>query len=309
MKTISLFKNEFGFLSNFHISPFVWNGYCWNTVEHAYQAAKAKFFNDRWLIRIAKTPAIAKNLGRSVSLREDWEQVKVSIMTELVWLKFEYNPTLRDKLIDTDPAELVEGNWWHDNFWGDCFCKKCLKQEGKNMLGFILMEVRKDLLLEHLSQLTTTIKYVSGDIFVNRYGAQALAHGCNCRGAMGAGIAKSFREYYPNMYEEYRRRCKTKPREFNLGDSFFWKAVDKPSVFNLGIMDDWQHSARYDAIELALEMMKQQADEESIQSIAMPRIGAGLGGLSWKKICSIVECVFNDWPGTLYVYEEFRQEE
>jgi O-acetyl-ADP-ribose deacetylase (regulator of RNase III) len=63
-----------------------------------------------------------------------------------------------------------------------------------------------------------TVRYVSGDLFVNRYNAQALAHGCNCQGAMGAGIAKGFRELYPDMYEEYHQQCKAQPQQFNPGD-------------------------------------------------------------------------------------------
>ena len=47
------------------------------------------------------------------------------------------------------------------------------------------------------------------------------------------------------------------------------------------------------------------SDAEGISSIAMPRIGAGYGGLSWKKVRPIIEKVFNDWSGTLYVYEDF----
>jgi O-acetyl-ADP-ribose deacetylase (regulator of RNase III) len=150
------------------------------------------------------------------------------------------------------------------------------------------------------------IQYVSGDIFVNRYNAQALAHGCNCKGAMGAGVAKGFRQNYPDMYEEYRRRCKAQPRQFNPGDSLLWKTDDKLSIFNLGTQEDyWHHRATYDAIEKSLETMKHQAEEESIHSIAIPCIGAGYGGLSWKKVRPIIERVFKDWPGTLYLYEEF----
>ncbi len=62
------------------------------------------------------------------------------------------------------------------------------------------------------------IRYVSGDLFHNAHDAQAFAHGCNCQGSMGAGIAKNFRARYPEMYEEYRRRCKAEPRQFNLGE-------------------------------------------------------------------------------------------
>jgi O-acetyl-ADP-ribose deacetylase (regulator of RNase III) len=152
-----------------------------------------------------------------------------------------------------------------------------------------------------------TIHFITGDLFVNRYRAEALAHGCNCQGSMGAGIAIGFRERYPRMYEEYRRRCKAKPREFNVGDVFFWKEEGQPAVFNLGTQEDfWRGRATYQGIEMALRAMKRQADEEGITSIALPRLGAGYGGLSWKKVREIIEAVFKNWPGTLYVYEEYR---
>src|SRR3982750_606755 len=70
------------------------------------------------------------------------------------------------------------------------------------------------------------IKFVSGDLFENGLHAQAFAHGCNCQGSMGAGVAKTFRARYPEMYEEYRQRCKAEPRLFNLGDCWLWKAED-----------------------------------------------------------------------------------
>ena len=54
--------------------------------------------------------------------------------------------------------------------------------------------------------------------------------------------------------------------------------------------------------------MLEQANREGIASIAMPRIGAGYGGLSWRKVRDIVESVFADWQGTLYVYEDYAPE-
>jgi O-acetyl-ADP-ribose deacetylase (regulator of RNase III) len=151
-----------------------------------------------------------------------------------------------------------------------------------------------------------TVEFITGDLFVNRHGAEALAQGCNCRGSMGAGIAVGFRERYPRMFEEYRRRCKAKPREFNVGDVFFWKEDGLPAVFNLATQEDyWRHRATLQAIETALEAMKRRAAEEGITSIALPRIGAGYGGLSWKQVRPVLERVFADWPGTLYVYEEY----
>jgi O-acetyl-ADP-ribose deacetylase (regulator of RNase III) len=144
------------------------------------------------------------------------------------------------------------------------------------------------------------IEFVTGDLFANRFRAQALSHGCNCQGSMGAGIATGFREQYPEMFAEYRRRCKAKPREFNLGDVFLWKAEGQPWVFNLATQEGtYRARASYQAIEAALETMREQADREGVASIAVSRIGAGYGGLSWRKVRAIVEGAFKDWQGTL----------
>ena len=154
------------------------------------------------------------------------------------------------------------------------------------------------------------VEYISGDLFANRHSVQAFAHGCNCQGAMGVGIAKGFRERYADMYEEYRRLCKAKPRQFNLGDSWLWKTKDRPWVFNLGTQEGyWRCRASYVAIEIALRKMRAQAEAEGVGTIAVPRIGAGYGGLSWKKVRDLIDQVFGDWPGTLYVYEQYVAEE
>lgn len=150
------------------------------------------------------------------------------------------------------------------------------------------------------------ISYVTGDLFTNSYSAQAFAHGCNCAGAMGAGIAVGFRERYPAMYEEYRQRCKATPREFNPGDVFLWKDAGQPWIFNLATQEHyWRSRATYEAVAQALATMRELADAEGVRSIAMPRIGAGHGGLSWRRVCEIIEGVFADWQGALYIYEEY----
>ena len=150
------------------------------------------------------------------------------------------------------------------------------------------------------------IQFVAGDLFDNDYEAVALAHGCNCQGSMGAGIAKTFRERYPEMYEEYRERCKAEPRAFNLGDCWLWKADGRPWVFNLGTQEGyWRSRASYEAIEAALQKMREQADAVRIKVVAMPRIGVGYGGLSWKKVRAIIERVFEGWSSTLVVFEDY----
>lgn len=135
---ISNFIKEARFLSNFAISP--------NTpptVEHWYQAAKATNLADRQLISEAKTPGEAKRLARRIPLRKDWDRVKDDIMLSLVRAKFT-DPELRAKLVATGSVELVEGNHWHDNYWGSCWCLKCHGVEKQNKLGKILMLVRSE---------------------------------------------------------------------------------------------------------------------------------------------------------------------
>lgn len=152
--------------------------------------------------------------------------------------------------------------------------------------------------------------FITGDLFANRFKVSAFGHGCNCQGSMGAGIAVEFKKQYPLMYEEYRRRCKFKPREFNLGDAFLWKDDDKTWVFNLATQERYGRNggATYPAVEAALTNMKSIADQEQISTIAIPRIAAGYGRLSWEKVRAIIENIFNDWSGDLYIYEDYQPE-
>jgi len=139
------FRNDNQFLSNFAPAPVTLEGVEYPTVEHAYQAAKTLDPGERQMIRLASTPDLAKKMSRKLTRRPDWPEVKVEIMRELVWQKFQGHPDLRVLLLATGDAELVEGNTWHDNFWGNCRCPKCADSQGQNWLGRLLMEVRERL--------------------------------------------------------------------------------------------------------------------------------------------------------------------
>ena len=138
------FDGQYAFLSNFYPSPFVHDGIAYPTNEHFFQAMKTLDIDERKKIAAAETPGLAKRMGRKVQLRSDWEKVKVYYMELGLRLKFA-NKTLAKKLIDTGDEELIEGNWWHDNTWGSCHCDACFNTPGRNMLGMLLMELRKEL--------------------------------------------------------------------------------------------------------------------------------------------------------------------
>lgn len=138
MIKIDSFKGEFGFLSNFHPAPVRFEGRSYETVEHAYQAAKTLNESSRELIANAGNPAKAKRLGRAVEMRPDWESLRLEVMLDLIRQKFS-NPFLREALLATGDAELIEGNHWNDTFWGVC------RGVGENNLGKIIMKVRSEL--------------------------------------------------------------------------------------------------------------------------------------------------------------------
>ena len=141
---IKEFSGKYEFLSNFWHSPFVYEGITYPTNEHFFQAMKTLNPNERMWIASAETPGVSKRRGRTCKLRYDWEDVKDEVMLIGLRLKFS-NPALRMQLLMTGDEELVEGNWWHDNTWGNCSCDACRPIIGQNRLGKLLMQVRQEI--------------------------------------------------------------------------------------------------------------------------------------------------------------------
>lgn len=135
---IDQFRGKYLFLSNFYKCKIEYDGLIFDSSEAAFQAQKCTtVFQKEMFVGI--TPSESKKLGRTVRLRNDWEKVKINIMKEVLFYKFTQHEDLAEKLVNTGDEELVEGNWWHDTFWGICNGK------GENHLGKLLMEIRKTL--------------------------------------------------------------------------------------------------------------------------------------------------------------------
>jgi ribA/ribD-fused uncharacterized protein len=147
-KVIKEFRGDFEYMSNFYRrAPFV--DKCnakWKTVEHYFQAAKTTHPGEKFDIWMAQEPGIAKKLGTRCSLVPNWRTIKESVMKDAITMKFRQNLDIAKKLVSTHGFRLIEGNTWHDNFWGVCRCKKCEDQFGINRLGDILETVRNDIM-------------------------------------------------------------------------------------------------------------------------------------------------------------------
>lgn len=146
-------RDDFRFLSNFFPSPVILDGVTWQTVEHYYQAQKSEDPGYQERVRGARHPGKAKRLGDSrlgnpkiskqslfrknpALLRENWDQIKLSVMRRAVSVKFKQHQDLRKMLIATRNAVLLEDSA-SDFFWGIG-----ANGTGENYLGRLLMEVR-----------------------------------------------------------------------------------------------------------------------------------------------------------------------
>lgn len=114
--------------------------------EVAFQAMKAADMATFTKIMLTNDPAKAKKMGRKLRINvANWDSMKLGIMYTLLEIKFWSNPGFGHILRDTGRDTLIEGNTWHDNYWGDCHCPGCNQTRGKNMLGKLLMRVRTEI--------------------------------------------------------------------------------------------------------------------------------------------------------------------
>lgn len=134
---IDCFADKYEFLSNFYPCELVWEGRHYLNSEAAYQSAKCVDPKNRDKFTIMN-PREAKRAGRHELLRIGWDKLKYGIMYEVCLAKFRQNRDLLEKLMATGDAELIEGNYWGDTYWGKC------NGVGQNNLGKILMQIREE---------------------------------------------------------------------------------------------------------------------------------------------------------------------
>lgn len=138
-----LFRNEFDFLSNLYPCEILDNntGCTFHSAEALFQAYKTHDMNLRRQFALL-SGSQAKQLGRKIKLRPDWERVKDMVMYAVIYLKFTQNPDLKEKLLATGDLHIEETNYWDDTYWG------VYNGEGKNRLGKLLMSLRNELASE-----------------------------------------------------------------------------------------------------------------------------------------------------------------
>jgi O-acetyl-ADP-ribose deacetylase (regulator of RNase III) len=142
------------------------------------------------------------------------------------------------------------------------------------------------------------IDYFKGDLFDSE--ADAFAHGCNIVGKMNAGIAKEFRERFPEMYNDFKRRCRK--GVFLMGSGYLFRNSQKPHVINLATQGDG--FAKLEYVDSALSWLYDSYGVLGLEKVAMPKIASGLGGLNWHEVENVINKYFYSSDLLIEIWEK-----
>ena len=133
----------------------------------------------------------------------------------------------------------------------------------------------------------TTMNIVHDSIFNRKIGV--IVNPVNCVGVMGGGLALQFKQRYPEMFELYRSVCRN--RAIKPGGLHIY-LCEKESryIVNFPTKDDWRNPSKLEYVEEGLKALANYPFSSSIaNSIAVPALGCGLGGLKLKDVQPLIE--------------------
>ncbi len=144
------------------------------------------------------------------------------------------------------------------------------------------------------------IVYLQTDLFASP--AQTLVNAVNTVGVMGKGIAKSFKERYPEMFGEYKWLCDR--GELRTGTLQLWRGPDK-WVLNFPTKTTWRLPSTLPYVREGLEKFVASYENLGITSISFPPLGCGNGNLDWADVKPLIESYLQDLPIQVYVHERY----
>lgn len=131
----------------------------------------------------------------------------------------------------------------------------------------------------------TKITIVSnGDIFKSK--CKAIVNPVNTKGAMGKGLALAFKNKYPAHFANYQRACKS--GEMTIGKVLAYQEKDNHIIVCLATKEDWRDNSKIEYISAGLDSLVNKIEALDIKSIAIPKLGCGLGGLDWNKVRPLI---------------------
>ena len=119
--------------------------------------------------------------------------------------------------------------------------------------------------------------------------AQALVNPVNCVGVSGKGLALQFRRAWPTNYLSYVGTCKDgqlRPGRLHI---FATGRLGNPKwIINFPTKDDWRDKSKLIYVEGGLDALVAECLTNRIESVAIPPLGCGLGGLKWEDVEKLI---------------------
>jgi O-acetyl-ADP-ribose deacetylase (regulator of RNase III) len=134
-----------------------------------------------------------------------------------------------------------------------------------------------------------SVNYATGDLFDSQWGFDVIGHGVNCKGAMGSGIAVEFKRRWPLMYNIYNGLCVQ--GSLLPGQVMPYKTGHGKWIYNIASQYNPGRDGNLEAIEVAMHWVDFHARSHGVAHVGLPRIGAGIAGLSWPDVCATIESV------------------
>lgn len=142
------------------------------------------------------------------------------------------------------------------------------------------------------------LMYVQQDIFKSP--AQVIVNTVNTVGVMGKGIAKRYKEIYPDMYKQYQKFCEQHLLE--VGKLWIYKS-DTKWILNFPTKKHWRNPSKIEYIEEGLKKFVETYEEKGITSVSFPQLGCGNGGLDWENdVRPLMEKYLKDLPIDVFVH-------
>ena len=151
------------------------------------------------------------------------------------------------------------------------------------------------------------LKEVSGDILLS--GAQVIAHGVAPADNFNQGLALSLREQYPAMAKDFRHYCQVSHPK--AGEIWAWAGADGKRIVNLMVQEEAPSKqsrpgkATTHTVNVALRELRALIESEGFESVALPRLATGVGGLEWAEVAPLIENHLGDLSIPVYLYTTF----
>jgi O-acetyl-ADP-ribose deacetylase (regulator of RNase III) len=141
-------------------------------------------------------------------------------------------------------------------------------------------------------QITPNTQIIIGDMFTTTL--PAFGHGVNCQGVMGSGIAKIIKNKWPEVFPPYKKACLD--GTLQPGGMLPVQIPYGPLILNLASQDLPGANASYTLLEDSLIKTFDYAENQNLKGFALPRIGAGIGGLEWTKVIKTITNIADFYP-------------